>query len=176
MGDNEIIEKIRRGDNSAVDELYSKYAGQAVRTAYLICSDIHGAQDIFQESFIQCLKSLHSLKDPSSFKSWFYRILTRQAWRYIKKNRPCVPVEEIYENADFSSSDEYFADQKYDTLYSAIKSLNDKQRTAIILFYFNEMSVKDISRAMSCSEGTVKSRLFTAKSRLKKIIGKEELK
>ena len=176
MGDSEIIEKIRRGDNSAVDELYYKYASQAVRTAYLICSDIHGAQDIFQESFLQCLRSLHSLKDSNSFKSWFYRILTRQAWRYIKKNKPCVPVEEIYENADFSSSDEYFVDQKYDTLYNAIKSLKDKQRTVIILFYFNEMSVKDISRAMSCSEGTVKSRLFTAKSRLRRIIGKEELK
>lgn len=167
MTDYEIIERLKAGDNEAVDLLYGKYGNQALRTAALITSDIYGAEDVVQEAFIKCITSINSLKNPDSFKSWFYRILTRIAWRYTKKKSNCILVDDITVYADQSVSDEYFKNEKYSQLYEEINRLNYKLKTTVILFYFNNMTIKEIASSMGCLEGTVKSRLFTAKRKLR---------
>lgn len=175
MEDYEIIEKIKDKDSSAIDILYKKYINKAFRTAYLITSNTHTAEDVTQEAFVQCIKSIHTLKNPAAFKPWFYKILTRIAWKHAKKDTYCILVDEIADSINTSACDEYFKNNKYDRLYEEINKLNDKLKTTVILFYFNEMSIKEISKTMGCLEGTVKSRLFTAKKKLKKALNKEAL-
>ena len=174
MEDYEIIEKIKKGEPYAIDELYNKYSQSALRTAYLITSDKYIAEDVVQETFIQSLKSLNSLKNANSFKYWFYKILTRIAWKHIKNKENYILVDEINHNLQTSANDEYFQNNKYDKLYEEINKLNIKLKTTIILFYFNEMSIKEIAKTMGCFEGTVKSRLYTAKKKLKQVINKGE--
>lgn len=174
MEDYEIIERLKLGDSRAIDDLYNKYALKAVRTASLITSDSHMAEDVFQEAFIQCIRSINTLKDLKAFKPWFYRILTRTAWKYAKKNTYTTLTDDVANTQSLSVSDEYFTDEKYDLLYSEINKLNIKLKTTIILFYFNEMTIKEIAKTMGCLEGTVKSRLFNAKNKLKRSLNREE--
>ena len=61
-------------------------------------------------------------------------------------------------------------------LYEAIKALPVKQRTVIVLYYYNQMTIKEIAKACGCLEGTVKSRLFNGKARLKAIMTEQEAK
>ena len=67
-------------------------------------------------------------------------------------------------------NDEYFSSEKYIRLYNAIDSLNKKMKTTVVLFYFNEMSIKEIAKITGSFEGTVKTRLFAARKRLKKYL------
>lgn len=173
MEDYEIIEKIINGDESAIDELYLKYRTKAFRAAYLITSNSHTAEDIIQETFVQSIKSISSLKNANSFKPWFYRILTRIAYKHTKKDNSCILTDDIAKHSNASACDEYFKDEKYAYLYEQINKLNYKLKTTVVLFYFNEMSIKEIAETMNCLEGTVKSRLFTAKRKLKKAMLKE---
>ena len=174
MEDYEIIEKLKLGDTSSIDELYNKYSAKALRTAYLITSNSYTAEDVVQEAFVQCIKSIKTLRNSDSFKPWFYKILTRIAWKHAKADTYCILTDEITDNIKTSACDEYFKDEKYDRLYDEINKLNYKLKTTVILFYFNEMSIKEIAKTMGCLEGTVKSRLFTAKSKLRKSIDKED--
>ena len=108
---------------------------------YFLTGNINGSEDIVQESFIECFKSAKNLKDPNTFKPWFYKIVTRTAWRYISKEKKVTPIENIYEKADESSRDKSY--------------------------YFNDLSIKEIAKVMGCFEGTVKSRLYAARKNLK---------
>lgn len=174
MEDYEIIERIKNGESYAIDQLYNKYCTSAFRTAYLITADKFIAEDVVQETFIQSLKSLNSLKNAKSFKYWFYKILTRTAYKHIKNKRNYVLIDKINDSIEPSANDTYFQDNKYDKLYDEINKLNIKLKTTIILFYFNEMSIKEIAKTMGCFEGTVKSRLYTAKKKLKQVINEED--
>ncbi len=159
--------------------MYKKYVKTGVRTAYLICSDAYLAEDIFQEAFLQALKNIDGLKNKESFKTWFYRILTRMAYLHIKRRDVNIPVEKIEDYIKGGTADEYFEKQKYEYLYKNINLLKYKLKTVIILFYFNEMSLAEIAEVERCPVGTVKSRLFKARKQLKKAMekgsGRDEL-
>ncbi len=173
MTEERIIEELKQGNISFLDELFEIYGAPALKTAYLITLDRYMAEDILQETFIQCCRNIGSLKDNSAFKPWFYKILTRLAFREIKKAKKLVPVEDVY-TRDTAVSDEYFKDRENSGLYTYIDKLKPKLKTTLILFYYDEMSIKEIARAMSCNEGTVKSRLSRARKQLKCLIGSRE--
>ena len=171
MDELTIINQLKDGNLDAIDLLYSKYSAQALRTAYLITSDRYMAEDIVQEAFITCYNSIHSLKNPALFRPWFFKLLTRLSWRYIKKQNKAIPTENIIERLDIKQSkdtlDNYNRSTDYDKLYEAIENLNLKLKTTVILFYFNELSIKEIAIVTGCLEGTVKSRLHNARKALK---------
>lgn len=172
MNESVVIKQIQDGNINAFDELFNRYKNTALRTAYLITGNLHTGEDVVQETFIQCYLKINSLKNPDSFKSWFYRILTRTAWNYSKKDKKLTPVEDIYERADGQGINQSMADylksQEYEFIYSEIDKLDIKLKTTIILFYFNDLSVKETAKALGCLEGTVKSRLHNARAVLKK--------
>ena len=165
-----IIEQLQKGDDSAFFLLYEAYKCSALRTAYLITGNQHTGEDILQETFVQCCLHIKELKDPTMFKSWFYKILTRTAWKFAKKEKKTVPVENIYETMEesFAEDSETNILQKEERkkLFSAINQLPVKQRTTVILYYYNELSVSEIAKITGSLEGTVKSRLFFARQKL----------
>lgn len=168
MNEERIIEELKHGNLSALEDLYEIYSIPALKTAYLIVADKFMAEDILQETFIKCYKSINQLKDNNAFKPWFYKILTRIAYREIKKSKKLQPVENIFENITSSHTDKYFANYTDSLIYQYIERLSIKQKTTIILYYYNDMSVKEIAKVMNCYEGTVKSRLNSARKQLKK--------
>ncbi len=175
MTEEKLIEELKTGNNQAFTEIFNLYAEKGLKTAYLITSDKYMAEDILQETFIQCFMSIKSLKDNKAFKPWFYRILTRLAYKEIKKHKKILPVECIYEKADSAVNDSYFTDKECNELWAYINKLSIKHKTVIILYYYNNMSIKEIAKAVRCSEGTVKSRLSCARKKLKNNIEFKEV-
>lgn len=172
MKEYDIIKQIQGGNVKLFDELFFRYKNSALRTAYLITGNLHTSEDIVQETFVQCYLKLNSLKNPESFKSWFYKVLTRTAWVYSKKDRKATPIENIYEKVDFQNTEktmvDYLKNEEYELIYYEIEKLDIKLKTTIILFYFNDLSIKEIAKTLGCMEGTVKSRLHNGRSILKK--------
>lgn len=158
----------------AFNELYKIYSVKAMRTAYLITGRKNLAEEIVQEAFIQCFKEIKKLKDTASFSSWFFRMLARISWRYCSKEKMHIPIEDINENSNIlESKGERISDlielKEFRTLLDkALYKLNPVLRTTVILYYYNEQSIKQISRITGCLEGTVKSRLHKARKLLEK--------
>lgn len=180
MDEIEIIQKVKSGDLQAFELLFERYKTKAIRTVYLMTGDVHTTEDIVQEAFTTCYLSLHTLKQPQYFKTWFFKLLTRIAWRVMKKERGLVPTETIGELVEIAGLQEGTTlnemDQatESDFIYSQILKLDYKLQTTLILYYYNELTIKEIAKVMGCLEGTVKSRLYTGRKQLKLHLTRQE--
>ncbi len=175
MCEAELIIKMQKGDYSAFDQIFHTYKNKAIGTAYLITGNLSTSEDVVQEAFILCYTKIKSLKNPELFKPWFFKIVTRLSWKYSNYNKKITPVENIFEQAEMSvdiekNSLNAFEKEEYEELYHSIDMLDNKSKTTIILFYFNDFSIREIAEIMGCFQGTVKSRLFNSRKKLKKLL------
>ena len=171
-----LVRRMAEGDSQAFDRLMEFYYPKILRMAYLISGSHADSEDIVQETFVLCWMNRKKIKEPERFSSWLYRTLTREAWRICRKSRREQPLEEVYgeEEPQVSSVlDEVLAHYRDDELYRAIRNLPVKQRTVVVFYYFNQMSTREIAGIMGCLEGTVKSRLYTARANLKQELMEE---
>ena len=173
----ELARRMMEGDSQAFDRIMEYYYPKVLRMAYLISGSYADSEDIVQETFVLCWTNRRKIKDPESFGSRIYRTLTREAWRFCRKHRKEQPVEAVYGEEEPQSGsvlEEVMKRSRDQELYRAVRNLPVKQRTAVVLYYFNRMSAKEIAQIMGCLEGTVKSRLYTARENLKKELTKEQ--
>ena len=173
----ELVRRMKEGDKEAFDALVRQYYGKTLRMAYLISGNEADSQDIVQETFVICYLNRGKLREPEHFERWLFKTLTREAWRVCRRGRMEQPAEEIFgeqEPQAPSVLEEVMAHTRDQELYEAIRQLPPKQRTALVLYYFNGMGTKEIAAVMGCLEGTVKSRLHTARNRLRRILGEQE--
>ena len=174
----ELVLKLQKGDTSSFEGLFDLYKAKAVRTAYLITSNRALADDIVQEAFILCYFKISELKDPTKFKTWFFKMLTRLAWKMSAKEKASVPVENIFEIAE--AEDTHFVEgeiigkEEARRLMDAVNLLEIKKKITVLLYYYNDFSVGEIAQIMGCFEGTVKSRLHAARRILRKSIECDE--
>lgn len=173
-----LVESMKLGSREAFDRIYEIYCNRILRMAYLIVCNRADSEDIVQETFIKCYLHCGELKNNAGFKPWLYQILTRTAWNYGKRAAQEYPEEAIEQRAErtdgVSALDIVVDREQSDELYRAIEKLDIKYRTMIVYYYYNQMSTKEIAAACNCLEGTVKSRLFTARGKLKKYLQKAE--
>ncbi|MBQ9156892.1 MAG: RNA polymerase sigma factor [Eubacterium sp.] len=175
--DAQLVRMWKQGDRSSFDLLYEKYKNLALRTAYLICRKKEDSEDILQETFVLCHLHIEELKKEGEFKSWMLRILVREAYRMLKEKQREIPDEEIGLRLSGQTVpdilDQEIARDQELTILSAIDQLSPNHRLAVILYYYDELSVKEIARVTGCLEGTVKSRLYFARRKLRSILEKE---
>jgi RNA polymerase sigma-70 factor (ECF subfamily) len=175
LEEEQIVRSFQEGSKEAFDLLYEKYKNQALRSIYLISSSRYDCEDIVQEAFVKMYLHIGDLKDTTQFKSWFFQILYRTAWQYMKKKAKEMPSEEIENQLEnqmqspkqLSALEEFIEAENKSWIKQEIEKLDVKQRTVIVLYYYNELSIAEIARIVGCFEGTVKSRLANARKRLK---------
>ena len=186
--EEELITRWKQGDRAAFDEMYQRYAAKGMRMAYMISGNHADAEDIVQETFVKCFYSITGLKENDKFQSWFYTVLTRTAWRICRKQKREQPQEDIsvcLEQVQYAMRDDRKAEyteqrilqkETAGELRELLEQLPVKQRTTVILYYYNELSTKEIAQVLGCFEGTVKSRLFTARKCLRELYDRRQQK
>ena len=122
------------------------------------------------------------LKHYEAFESWLYKITVNSSLNYIKKDKKIsfIGDNEVLDAIDKIDSeptpeDMFICEEVTSEIMKYIYLLPIKHRTTVILFYYNELSIKEIASIMDCSEGTVKSRLFYSKKFLKDKITEKEV-
>lgn len=174
MKEEILVEQLKKGSKTAFDALYEKYRDQAVRTAYLITGNLADSEDIVQDTFVKVYLHSSKLKNNNGFKAWMMRILVRTAWKSSKKKSRELPDEEavtrMEDRQEPSSLDKVLKSEEAETLNAVVKKLPVKQRMAVVLFYYNDLSVSETAKALGIMEGTVKSRLHTARNAMKKAL------
>lgn len=173
----DTISRCKLGDKEAFQELLQTVEKKALATAYFLSGKRGIAEDILQETYMKCFMEIDKLKDPEAFKVWFFRILVRTGWKMSKKQSMLVPTNITSENEALFYNEKQNEENIIDTyetkhiVKSAINNLSENLKTVVILYYFNDMSIEEISKVTGCFKATVKSRLFYARGALKKQLG-----
>lgn len=166
-----LVELSKKGDQQAIAQLYEQTSRRAYYLAKQLVKDEDQAQDIVQDAYVKVFTNLPLLEQVENFQGWLNTIVVNRSKDYLKKKKPMlfsqmVSEEDEGSELDFEDEGGYFSpDQKVDyaetkrLIQGMIDRLPQEQRMAIVLFYLEEMPVKQIARVMECSEGTVKSRL-----------------
>lgn len=162
--DRSLLKKIQNGDKEAFRTFYNQQVDKALRVAILITKNRELAKEATQETFIRVYKNLSSYDTSRPFDPWFYRILTNECNRILKKESKVNQMEKHLDSEikDFSPTTE-----DYSELNEAIQSLNDLYRIPIILKYLRGFSERDISNVLDTNQNTIKSRLHKGRELLK---------
>lgn len=172
--DELTIEWIEAEDAEAIiSEAMKRYGQDVLQLAYSYVNNKALAEDLTQDIFIKCYKSLHTFTGKSTFKTWLWRIAINHCKDFLKSwyNKNVVISEE--ESTSCSSlkeqvEQEIIQKDEDQRLAEAVMSLPIKYREVIHLFYFEELAIKEISAVLEVKENTIKTRLKKAKELLKK--------
>lgn len=152
---------------ASFEKLLLQYKSYLYKVAYTYVKDKQVALDILQETSFKAWLNIHTLKDEEKFKPWITKILVNTALNYIKKESKVIYMED--ENSIIYSEKSISIEEKLD-LYDAIDLLKPKYKIVIILKYFDDMKIEDISYVLNIPENTVKSHLKRAKESLSSIL------
>ena len=173
-----LIHRTLNGDDNAFAELVKKYQKQVHALVWRKIGDFHTAEEITQDVFLKAYQRLAKLKKPQSFASWLYVIAANDCSTWLRKKRlKTQPLEATsgvhlekatYSGYVISENERTSAEAQRDAVQKLLAKLQESERTVITLFYFAEMTCKEISEFLGVSANTIKSRLSRARHRLKK--------
>lgn len=166
--DGHLILDYQSGNKMALAALVKRWHKKFCTKAFYIVKDADEAKDVAQDSWRIIIDKLETIKEPQSFSGWAMRIVHTKSVDVLRKRQ-----KELKGNKSlkFDSVEE---DEPYDekttlkkNLYNAILELPTNQQQIIKLFYTEELSLNEISKLLNIKAGTVKSRLFHAREKLK---------
>ena len=178
-GDELLISRFVRGDRSALEELFVRYREVAFRVAYRLLGNEADALDAVQEGFIKALKNLRGFEQRSSFKTWLLRIVSNASLDLGRQRgrRGTVSVDSIdWQEQECSTSPAFDPIQEVEqadlrqALDAALRELPEAQRRTFVLHVDAGLSYREVAATMDISIGTVMSRLFYARQKLKGIL------
>jgi len=169
-----LVLQCQSGNKKAITILVKRWHKKLCKQANWYIRDKEISKDIAQDSWSVILLKIHTLKDANSFGSWALTIVTRKSLDWLRKNKKeqeglNVYKKETYQDILENETKEVSEDKKK-LLKNVIKTLPRHQQMVLHLFYKEEYSIKQISEILDISTGTVKSRLFTAREKLKSIL------
>lgn len=164
-----LIIACQRGDMSAYTRLVHLYQDTALRTAYLMTNDRQAAEDIAQTAFLNALRNIHRFDVERPFRPWFLTILTNEARMYMRSQRRHVSeaLDPRLPEKSTSLVNQVILNDERARIREALAQLEEPFRTTAVLYYFNDLTIEEVAAATGCRPGTVKSRLYTARHRLR---------
>ncbi len=171
MGDEDLVKGLRIGREEAYYELVNTYGNQLLRTCFLMIKDEKEAEDIVQETFIRVFKYIKGFNGDSSLYTWIYRI----SQNVLKDKMKSKPIEIPYEDyhMDTDNPEDLTIDKiDREILREELDKLGFIYKQVIVLFYFEDRSIKEISEILEEKEGTIKSKLSRGRLLLKAALEK----
>jgi RNA polymerase sigma-70 factor, ECF subfamily len=169
--DYRLIELCRVGDSSAIENFVQTYQQDVYRLALSILDDSSEAEDATQETLLAALRALDSFHGASSLKTWLYSITVNicrtRLQRHKRREHLTKILGEILQVRSTSSVEDHAIRSESDqALWQAIHRMDEKHRIPIVLRYYHDLSVAEIANILQIPEGTIHSRLNTARRQL----------
>lgn len=133
------------------------------KIAYSYAQNSDDAMDIVQESVYKAYVKKSNLKQPEYFMTWITRILINCAIDFLKKSKKIINFDENFNEADRTK----VTPEEIIDLHSALKDLDERSKTVVVLRYFEDMTLKDISNILDLPLSTTKTILYRTLSELK---------
>ena len=183
MKDEDIIRLILKGDSQLYSILIDRYSSKVMSTAYSYTHNQEEARDLVQEILIKAYHSLRSFKLDAKFSTWLYRIAVNSCidWTRKKKTKASMLALSIEEcnilesltDADDNPEEALLRQENKDAVRNAVDSLPEIYKTVLILYYFEELQVQEISNILDCPKKTIETRLFRARGILKNVLKRD---
>ncbi|MDR0854296.1 MAG: sigma-70 family RNA polymerase sigma factor [Clostridiales Family XIII bacterium] len=176
----DLIIKASGGDEQAFEELYRLKLRTILFHVSRWIKNPEDVNDVAQDVCIQMYKGISKLKSPEAFNAWLQRIVTNECYRFTHKNRHKAGQANIddyvdtiqEENKEFLPKESLESEELRRVLLDAINSLPPKRKRAIIMYYYDDMSQKEIAYALGISLKTVSTNILRAKKMLKEELEK----
>ncbi|MDX8384897.1 MAG: RNA polymerase sigma factor RpoE [Gallionella sp.] len=174
--DQQLVERVQRGDKHAFDLLVSKYQRKLGRLISRFVKDSAEAEDVTQEAFIKAYRALPGFRGDSAFYTWLYRIGINTAKNYLLSAKRRAPTStqfdaeeaEGFEEAGLlrevsTPENELMSKQVVGVVQASLQQLPEDLRSALTLREIEGLSYEEIASVMNCPVGTVRSRIFRAR-------------
>jgi RNA polymerase sigma-70 factor (ECF subfamily) len=172
--DEDILRACRQGNPQAIESLVREHQGAVYRVCISILDDPSDAEDAAQETFIAAVRGLAGFRGGSTFRTWLFTIAVNVCRRQLRRRKRGLALHSSLRQtqpalAEASPDPEQtiIRAEVTDALRQAIAGLDEKHRLPVILRYFHELPVSEIARILGVNEGTLHSRLFNARERLR---------
>lgn len=160
MENMDLVTAAAKGDKNAFSELIHIREKKLYKIAYMYIKNEQGALDIVGEAVYRAFLNIKKLRNYEYFDTWLVKIVTNAAMDYLRKNKPVIPFDDLVIGEPFAGGYEI-------ELYSLIDKLDSKEKTVIILKYFEEYKITEIASMMDWTESSVKNYLHRALSKLR---------
>jgi RNA polymerase sigma-70 factor, ECF subfamily len=173
LSDDQLLHLFSEGQSEAFGELFRRYRGLAYRVAYRLLNHEDDALDAVQDGFINALRNAINFRGQSSFKTWLLRVVANAALdlgrqRKRQENRFTNETVELDHSVEaLHPSEGIFFEDLMTRLNAALEKLPQAQRETFVLHVDGELSYREVAEVLGVSIGTVMSRLFYARQRLK---------
>jgi RNA polymerase sigma-70 factor (ECF subfamily) len=182
---DQFIERLRRGDAMAYEQLVAEHSGDVYALLFRLTSDPEEARDLTQETFLRAFQSIDRFRGDASLKTWIYRIAINQArnrWRWWRRRRRDVtvsldatdeqreqPLAATLQNENSPSPEQQtLAREREAQLRDALCGLRRSYRESVILRDVEGFSYEEIAQTLQISIGTVKSRISRGRLELRR--------
>ncbi|MEK6556081.1 MAG: sigma-70 family RNA polymerase sigma factor [Bdellovibrionota bacterium] len=156
--DLNVLERVKNGDLNAFSELVLKHQKSLLRLALRVVGDLTAAEDVVQESFIKAYQKLESFEGRSSFKSWLFQITLNTARNKLRGKRlESVDIENVHVAVDAMSETIMIHTDLERAINIEVAKLPNKQRMALTLRIFDDLSFAEIAEIMKCPYDTAKA-------------------
>ena len=165
-----LVEACLHGDRHAFDKLVDRYEGPLFSAAYRITGSVEDAMDATQNAFVNAYEKLHTFDPTYRFFSWIYRIAVNQSLNLVGRRKEQTELEEDTATEGRGPAEIFESTEASGQLKRALDELEPNYRTVIVLKHLEGFSYREIGELLEIPEKTVKSRLFTARQRLRVIL------
>ena len=174
--DLQIIEMVRSGNSRAYSVLVDRHKSQAMTLAVRLVGGREEAEELVQDAFVKAYRSLDQFRGDAKFSTWFYRILYNLCMTVVTRRKAKPESLDEYEedshrtlvDGDEVSIQERLEQREIQSLVSSeVGNLPEKFKTAILLFYVQEMSYDEVSAVMDVPLGSVKTYLHRGRDLLR---------
>ncbi|MDP5274883.1 sigma-70 family RNA polymerase sigma factor [Chengkuizengella axinellae] len=174
ISDHQLVLNAQNDDFEAYRMIVIRYSNALLSVAYGVLGDFHEAQDVTQEALVKAYNRLHTLNDPSQVGSWLHSITYRTSLDFIKKRKTTLPYSEIMDSA--RDDDIHLWLDQYtmkESINNALQTLDENNKTAVVLYYLSDWTMKEISDFLNLSVSAVESRIRRAKEKLKHFLSED---
>jgi RNA polymerase sigma factor (sigma-70 family) len=180
-GDAVLVALARAGDKAAFGLLIERYHPMARRVATGVVADGEVARELAQEAMLQAFLSLERLRDPERFQSWLYGIVLNVCRSYLRdRDTSFLSLEALAGGLRFEAvslagiepdpQEVAEAQELHRTVLGAVESLSPRNRAATLLFYYDQLSVREIAATLGASVAAVKVRLHRSREHLRELL------
>lgn len=163
--DLETIKKAKQGFVNEIGTIILENMQTLYRVAFSILRTEDEINDAISNTTVIVFEKIHTLKNEEYFKSWLTKILINECYKIYNQNKKIIYLEN-YDQEKLTYNDTYVDDE----IKNVIEKLDKDLKQIVILYYFEDFSVKEISKIIKIPEGTVKSRLSRARKELEKAL------
>ncbi len=182
MTDDQAVARLRQGDQGSMEGLVSRYYLPAVRAAFLILQDKGLAEDVVQNAFVGLSDTIRRYDPQRPFGPWFLRCVVNAAINTGRRENRLVSLDQAEEAGSFSAeswlqeqaqdgpAEQVEAAENRQAIWQALEKLNPRQRAAVVMRYYLELSENEMADELDCPKSSLKWWLYSARVRLRDLL------